>query len=236
MAALSSTLVWKIPWTEEPGRLQSMGSRRVGHDWATSLSLFTSMHWRRKWQPTPVLLPRKSHEQRRLEGCSPWRPWGSDTTEWLHFHFSLSCTGEGNGNPLQCSCLENPRDGGAWWAAVYGVTQNRTWMKQLSSSSSGVKKTLGSLSADGWGCVPALFVVWPEASQHWSSWVGPGQNGALQESPHHRVHPLTSASSVFVSTVATATPCLPWRLYKTSKYFWLRLLWSHCFFPGSLYT
>ena len=81
-----STLTWKIPWTEEPGGLQSMGSLRVSHD-------FT-------------------------------------------FHFSLSCTGGGNGNLLQCSCLENPRDGGAWWAAVYGVTQSRTWLKRLSSGSS----------------------------------------------------------------------------------------------------
>ena len=88
MAPHSSTLAWKIPWTEEPGRLQSMGS---------------------------------------LE---------SDTTEQLHFHFSLSCIGEGNGNPLQCSCLENPRDGEAWWAAVSGVAQSRTRLKQLSSSSS----------------------------------------------------------------------------------------------------
>ena len=86
MAPHSSTLAWEMPWTEEPGRLQSMGSRRVRHDWATSIS--------------------------------------------------LSCIGEGNGNPLQCSCLENPRDGGAWWAAIYGVTQSRTWLKRLSSSSS----------------------------------------------------------------------------------------------------
>ena len=90
MATHSSTLASKIPWTEEPGRLQSMGSLRVRHD----------------------------------------------TTERLHFHFSLSCIGEGNGNPLQCSCLENPRDGGAWWAAVYGVAQSRTRLKRLSSSSS----------------------------------------------------------------------------------------------------
>ena len=69
-----------------------------------------------------------------LVGCSPWGRWGLDTTEQLHFHFSLSCIGEGNGNPLQCSCLENPRDGGAGWAAVYGVTQSQTWLKQLSSS------------------------------------------------------------------------------------------------------
>ena len=84
MAPHSSTLAWKIPWMEEPGGLQSTGSRKVSYDWATS----------------------------------------------------LSCIGEGNGNPLQCSCLENPRDGGAWWAAVYGVAQSRTRLKRLSSSSS----------------------------------------------------------------------------------------------------
>ena len=78
MAPLSSTLAWRIPWMEEPGGLQSMGSLRVRHNWATSLS------------------------------------------------FSLSCVGEGHGNPLQCSCLENPRDKGAWWAAIYGVAQGRT--------------------------------------------------------------------------------------------------------------
>ena len=88
MAPHSITFAWRIPWTEEPGRLQSMGSLEL------------------------------------------------DTTERLHFHFSLSCVGEGNGNPLQCSCLENPRDGGAWWAAVYGVAQSQTRLKRLSSSSS----------------------------------------------------------------------------------------------------
>ena len=90
--------------------------------------------WRKAWQPTPVLLPGKSHGQRSLEGCSPWGHWGSDMTEWLHFQFSLSCIGEGNGNPLQCSCLENPRDRGAWWAAEYGVTHSWTRLKWLSSS------------------------------------------------------------------------------------------------------
>ena len=89
---------------------------------------------RRQWHPTPVLLPGKSHGWRSLVGCNPWGHKESDTTELLHFHFSLSCIGEGNGNPLQCSCLENPRDGGAWWAAVYGVAQSRTWLKWLSSS------------------------------------------------------------------------------------------------------
>ena len=72
-------------------------------------------------------------------GCSPWGGYESDTTERLHFHFSLSCTGEGNGNPLQCSCLEYPRDGGASWAAVYGVAQSRTRLKRLSSSRSEMK-------------------------------------------------------------------------------------------------
>ena len=93
MAPHSNTLAWKIPWTEEPGRLQSMGS---------------------------------------LE---------SDTNKRLHFHFSLSCIGEGNGNPLQCSCLENPRDREAWWAAVYGVAQSLTRLKQLSSSNNNRKET-----------------------------------------------------------------------------------------------
>ena len=85
--------------------------------------------WRRQWQSTPVFLPGESQGQRSLIGCSPWGPEELDTTEELHFHFSPSCTGEGSGNPLQCSCLENPRDGGAWWAAVSGVTQSRTRLK-----------------------------------------------------------------------------------------------------------
>ena len=91
---------------------------------------------RRQWHPTPVLLPGKSHGRRSLVGCSPWGCEESDRTERLHFHFSLSCIGEGNGNPLQCSCLENPWDGRAWWAAIYGVAQSRTRLKRLSSSSS----------------------------------------------------------------------------------------------------
>ena len=91
---------------------------------------------RRRWHPTPVLLPGKPHGHRSRVGCSPWGHEESDTTERLHFHFSLSCIGEGNGNPLQCSCLGNPRDGGAWWAAVYGVAQSQTRLKWLSSSSS----------------------------------------------------------------------------------------------------
>ena len=80
-------------------------------------------------QSTPVLLPGTSHGRRSLVGCSPWGCCESDTTERLHFHFSLSCIGEGNGNPLQHSCLENSRDRGAWWAAVYGVALSRTQLK-----------------------------------------------------------------------------------------------------------
>ena len=93
----------------------------------------TKDQFRRQWQPTPVLLPGKS-QYSCLVGWSPWGHEESGTTERFHFHFSLSCTGEGNGNPFQCSCLENPRDGGAWWAAIYGVAQSQ-W---LSSSNSKV--------------------------------------------------------------------------------------------------
>ena len=81
MATHSSILAWRIPWTEEPGGLQSTGSQRVGHDWATSLSLFSFMHWRRKWQPTPVFLPGESQGQGSLVGCHLWGRTESDTTE-----------------------------------------------------------------------------------------------------------------------------------------------------------
>ena len=101
----------------------------------SKLILSRLVYRRRQWHPTPVLLPRKSHGQRSLVGCSPRGCEESDTTEQLHFHFSLSCIGEENGNPLKCSYLEDPRDGEAWWAAVYGVAQSQTRLKRLSSSS-----------------------------------------------------------------------------------------------------
>ena len=101
MAPHSSTLAWKTPWTEEPGRLQFMGSRRVRHNWE------------------------------------------------LHFHFSLSCSGEGNGNPFQCSCLENPRDGGAWFVAIYGVAQSQIWLSSSSRLLHQLKPTF-----------PYYFSVW----------------------------------------------------------------------------
>ena len=105
---------------------------------------------RRQWHPTPVLLPGESHGQRSLVGCSPWGCKESDMTEWLQFPFSLSCIGEGNGNPLQCSCLENPRDRGAWWAAVCGVAQSQTRLKRLSSSSSNIDEEVKNLSSSPW--------------------------------------------------------------------------------------
>ena len=111
---------------------------------------------RRQWHPTPVLLPGKSHGWRSLVGCGPWGCYESGMTERLHFHFSLSCIGEGNGNPLQCSCLENPRDGGAWWAAIYGVAQSQTQLKWLSSSS----KLILCFNTNGTWSVNLLFCPW----------------------------------------------------------------------------
>ena len=119
-------------WGKNASSLTSSVTFDISASWNVS---FLFIHWwRRQWHPTPVLLPGKSHGQRSLVGCSPWGRYESDKTEQLHFHFSLSCIGEGNGNPLQRSCLENPRDGGAWWAAIYGVAQSRTWLKRLSSN------------------------------------------------------------------------------------------------------
>ena len=106
------------------------------------------MHWRRNWQPTPVFLPGESQGSGSLVGFRLWGRTESDTTERLDFHFSLSCIGEGNGNPLQCSCLENPRHRGAWLASVYGVAQSRTRLRRLSSSSS---ISSSSSSSDIWG-------------------------------------------------------------------------------------
>ena len=153
MAPHSSTFVWKIPWTEEPGRLQSMGSWRVK---ATSFLIFTFMHWKRKWQSTLVFLPREFQGRGSLVGCRLWGHTELDMTEQLHFQFLLSCIGEGNGNPLQCSWLENSRDGEAWWAAVYGVAQSRTRLKRLSSGSNSSKLLFCQL----WSGVCTFFWTW----------------------------------------------------------------------------
>ena len=116
--------------------------KKVGGWLKNYLEISREQIWRRQWHPTPVLLPGKSHGRRSLVGCRLWGRKESDTTKRLHFHFSLSCIGEGNGNPLQCSCLENPRDGGAWWATIYGVAQSRTRLKRLSSSSSSSREQI----------------------------------------------------------------------------------------------
>ena len=138
MAPHSSTLAWKIPWTEEPDRLRS-----------------------------------------------PWGRTESDTTEQLHFHFSLSCVGEGNGNPLQCSCLENPRDGGAWWAAVYGVAQSRRRLKRLSSSSSRPSGTSEATAPWTWVAPPSRR-PWPGAG------VAPLGRSCTVAAWHSRLLPMTS--------------------------------------------
>ena len=120
---------------------------------SSSSSSSSFPHPRRHWQPTPVLLPGKSHGRRSLVSCSPWGCQELNTTEQLHLHFSFlfSCTEDGNGNPLQCSCLENPRDGGAWWAAIYGVAQSQTRLKRLSSRNSFPHNSVSKSSASNAG-------------------------------------------------------------------------------------
>ena len=145
MAPHSSILAWKIPWMEEPGGLQSMGSLRAGHDWAISLSLFTFMHWRRKWQPTPVFLPGESQGQGSLVGCvygvaqsrtqlkwlssSSRQLWGSPGGSAVSLIPVLERSpGEGSDNPLQYSYLKkrkNPMDRGAWQITVHGVVKSQ---------------------------------------------------------------------------------------------------------------
>ena len=116
--------------------------------------------WRRQWQPTPVLLPGKPHGWKNLVGCSPWGHEESDTTDRLHFYFSLSCIGEGNGNPLQCSCLENPRDRVAWWAACSGVALS--WTRLSSSSTCQQVNAQNSPSQASSVCEP-----WNSISSRW---------------------------------------------------------------------
>ena len=127
------------------------------------LSIKCSVNRRRWWHPTPVLLPGKSHGQRSLVGGSPWGSEELDMTEQLHFHFSLSCIGEENGNPLQYSCLKNPRDGRAWWAAVYGVAQNRTRLKQLSSSTAVYFKPIEKLEPHAYSCGSVSTLTSPQS-------------------------------------------------------------------------
>ena len=131
MAPHSSTLAWKIPWMEEPGGLQSMGSLRVGYDWATSLSLFTFMHWRRKWQPTPSSCPENPRDGGAWWAAVYGVAQSQTRLKQLSSSSSIVNLGEGNGTPLQYSCLGNHMDRGAWWAAVHGVTQSWTWLSDF---------------------------------------------------------------------------------------------------------
>ena len=156
MAPHSSTLAWKIPWTEEPGRLQSMGSLRVGHKWATSLSLFTFMHWRRKWQPTPVFLPGESQGWGSLVGC---RLWGCTRLKWVGSSSSSRASlvaqmvknlpvvwetwvqSLGWEDPLEADMATHssilswriPMDRGACWATVHSVAKSQTGLSNLST-------------------------------------------------------------------------------------------------------
>ena len=128
--------------------------------------------WRKQWHPTPVLLPGKSHGWRSLEGCSPWGRWGSDTAERLHFQFSLSCIGGGNGNPLQCSCLENPRDGGAWSTTVHGVAESQTRLKRLSTLFTFPPMVYrGSNFPTSSPTHSILFLYWKETKAHEMKWL-----------------------------------------------------------------
>ena len=153
MALHSSTLAWKIPWAEEPGRLLSMGSQRVGHDWATSL------------------------------------------------YFSLWCIGEGSGNPLQCSYLENPRDGGAWWASVYGVAQSRTWLKWLSSNRHVHRRRQWHPTA----------VLLPGKSHGWRSLVGCSPWGREESDTTERLHFIFHFRAL-EKEMATHSSVLAWRI------------------------
>ena len=140
MATHFSVLAWRIPGMVEPGRLQSMGSRRVGHDWATLFSLFTFMHWRRKWQPTPVFLPGESQGQGSLLGASVYgvaqsRTWLKQLSSSSSF-FSCTYFGEGNGNPLQYSCLENHMERGALQVTVHRVVKSQTQLSNWATTAS----------------------------------------------------------------------------------------------------
>ena len=141
MAPHSSTLAWKIPWTEAPGGLQSMGSKRVGHNWVTSLSLFTFMHWRRKWQPTPVFLPGESQGRGSLLGCCLWgRTVGHSWSDLAAVSVSISLyciTNHTKLEGLKQQVFITPYDFVGWlgssliWASLPGIRCLRAWVQNL---------------------------------------------------------------------------------------------------------
>ena len=178
----------------------------------------TSSH--QQWQPTLVLLPGKSHGWRSLVGCSPWGREESDTTERFHFQFSLSCIAEGNGNPLQHSCLENLRDGRAWWAVVYGVAESRTRLKRLSSSSRWfcvqtfvwTKLVMAALHSDSEWKSRFCFALWG-GTEHTCLWVQLRCNTLSRRVRRKSVLSLFEVVVTFEevhSTLHSATVPAPW--------------------------
>ena len=152
-------MLWRSSWPRDRTEVSRIAGRCFT-TWATRDTFYVKKQpiivayakWSEKaMSPHASTLAWKTHGRRSLVGCSPWGREESDTTERLHFPFSLSCIGEGNGNPLQCSCLENPKDGGAWWAAIYGVTQSRTQLKRPSSSSDYSRDYLTTIHPTLWG-------------------------------------------------------------------------------------
>ena len=152
MAPHSSTLAWKIPWTERPGGLQSMGSLGVRHDWATSLSLFTFMYWRRKWQPTPVFLPGEYKGRRSLGGCRLWGRTESDTTEVMLGKIEGK---RRRGQKTRClDGITNSMDmslnklGRWWWMGKPGVLQSMEWQSRTGLSDWTEKKAKANKKKD----------------------------------------------------------------------------------------
>ena len=191
--------------------------------WKNYFSISVSCR-RRQWHPTLVLLPGKSRGRGSLVGCSPWGRWESDTTEWLHFHFSLSCPGEGSGNPLQCSCLENPRDGGTWWASVYEVTQSQTRLKRLSSSSSSVRCSVLSDFATPWTGSSGQGILQVRILE-WVAFLSPedfSYPGIQLGSPTLQADSLLSQPSV-VYLLVNILPIIA-VVYLTSKHFAIKLV------------
>ena len=156
-----STLAWKMPWTEEPGRLQSMGSRRVGHDWETSLSLFTFMHWRRKWQPTPVFLPGESQGWGSLVGCHLW-----------------GCRVRQDWSDLAAAAFSGRTDAEAENSNGHLMRRANSLEKALMLGKTEGRRRRGGKGPDGWTASPTQWTwgVWASSSRQWRV----GSPGVLQ--------------------------------------------------------
>ena len=166
--------------------------------------------------PHSSTLAWKSHGRRSLVGCSQWGRKESDTTEQLHFHFSLSCIGEGNGNPLQCSCLQNPRDGGAWWASIYGVAQSQKQLKRLSISVRWSHRSEVSWHLLVGPCVPSswlfllprrVFPGWPRSEE--TQVAGASRSGVWEKGSPWRSAWGAEWLAPAASSFSTAFPAAP---------------------------